>query len=150
MLLITCISGWFLNTSIIAGYCLSNDGTYDLTADGFYIRYGGGREVREEFLHITIVLWLLVAISFINIFLFKNRNLQNALCILTYPLILAFCALLTNEWFSQISDEMPINSITYGSVAKICLAVGLLVLNYLAMRGLRKDEELIRSADRLR
>lgn len=152
MLIMATICLWFLYTPIIAGHILMQEQrTYKLTAIGFFQQIeSGGIITVEDFTYIAILLGLLSCLSFLNIFLFRNRNLQNAFCLLNYVLIVILIASITNEWFKQLSDEISIDSITMGSIGKLMMLASLLIFNHLAMRALRKDEELIRSADRIR
>ena len=85
------------------------------------------------------------AVCLFNIFNFKNRTLQKRVIILAILLILIIIGCLGGyAW--KITDGMQ------GGTAGIGAALPVLTLIFcaLAFRGIRKDEQLIRSADRLR
>jgi hypothetical protein len=80
-------------------------------------------------------------LAFVNIFLFINRKLQLKL---TYT-GLALCAVLLTLYFLEIghffSGDIALWSLFYFAI---------FVFYLLAARGIRKDEKLIKSLDRLR
>jgi hypothetical protein len=85
------------------------------------------------------------AVCLFNIFNFKNRTLQKRIIILAILLIVVISGCIGGyAW--KITDGMQ------GGSAGIGAALPLLTLIFcaLAFRGIRKDEQLIRSADRLR
>ncbi len=99
-----------------------------------------------------VILWLLVfvsiALSLLVIFLFKNRPLQmrlSRLSITIMIIIVALAIILFVRDYRLVSAGAEV-TIEYGFVPPI-LAI---VLTILALRAIRKDEKLVRSADRLR
>lgn len=80
-----------------------------------------------------------------NIFNFKNRTLQKRIIILIILFILGLEA-----GMFYYAQEMPggLEGVTYNAGAYLPLLSILFCV--LAYRGIRKDEQLIRSADRLR
>lgn len=105
----------------------------------------------DEYVSIFIMLILIAACSIISIFLFKKRNVQEVLGYINYLLIVIFIILLMMKFFDNIDvNEFPINSITNTSIIKIVLIFGLLLLNFLSIKGIKADEDLIKSADRIR
>lgn len=85
-------------------------------------------------------------LSFIIIFFFRNRSFQLKACRATLILIIVMIALLF-----YTSDTIS-NSLDQKVVFKIGSYVPLLqvVFVFLAHRSIKKDDELVRSADRLR
>ena len=84
-------------------------------------------------------------ICLINIFNFKNRTLQKRIILLAILLIIALVIYL-GVYTQKIPggfEGVTFNVGTYLPVASIVFCA-------LAYRGIRKDEQLIRSADRLR
>lgn len=108
----------------------------------------GGQIVQSEsFLALTIVTVIVALIPLITIFLFKNRKLQLKLCYLSIAAILGFSFWLV-QTAKQILGAITLQSENYGlGVILPSLSVFFIVL---ALRGIRKDEKLIKSADRLR
>ncbi|MCX6292052.1 MAG: DUF4293 domain-containing protein [Bacteroidetes bacterium] len=82
----------------------------------------------------------------VTISLFKNRNLQVRLCNLSMLLICIFTG--TVFYFSDHSASIPGSVVHYRLGCYFPLVQ--LILCFLAMRAIRKDEELVRSAERLR
>ena len=90
---------------------------------------------------LTIIAALTGALGFINIFFFNNRKLQIRICIFGIILTLALIALCFVE-MSKFTD---------GSVALSCVIYfAILAFYIMALNGIRKDEKLIKSMDRLR
>jgi hypothetical protein len=108
----------------------------------------GGQIVQSEsFLALTIVTVIIALIPLITIFLFKNRKLQIKLCYLSIAAILGFSFWLV-QTAKQVLGPITLQSENYGlGVILPSLSVFFIVL---ALRGIRKDEKLIKSADRLR
>lgn len=83
-------------------------------------------------------------ISVANIFNFRNRKLQIRIALLNVVLILAL-----SVWFFQIIKS--VSGLTQIDVEPgIFLPLIAVIFTLLAVRGIKKDEKLIRSADRLR
>lgn len=95
---------------------------------------------------LIVLLILIAAISFITIFLFKNRKLQLkvsiVLLILSIILLLAvtsYAFILSGKYDAQLQFRV-----------NLIFPVMVLVFSILAYRGIKKDEELVKSYDRLR
>jgi uncharacterized membrane protein len=90
---------------------------------------------------LTIVAALAGAVAFINIFFFNNRKLQLRMCLFGIILSIALVALCFAE----------MTKFTNGSLALSCVIYFAIIAFYiLALNGIRKDEKLIKSMDRLR
>jgi hypothetical protein len=91
---------------------------------------------------------VITLLPFITIFLFNNRKLQLRLSFLSVVGIISFISLLL--WrVSDINKSVPppvSGSYWIGAV----LPVISLVLVFLAVGGIRKDDKLVKSVDRLR
>ena len=85
-------------------------------------------------------------ISFACIFLYKNRNLQLKLCYLLMALYGIFSVLIAVFPLAQSSNSVQANNTYFG------LAIGIfeVLAAFLAARFIKKDIELIKSADRIR
>lgn len=95
--------------------------------------------------------WLIIsafgAISFISIFLFKNRKLQLRLIGVSFVLSGAlvwsmYVYSLQRNYFGEGSTDQFLPA--------VFLPLSILAFNVLAYRGVLRDERLIRSMDRLR
>jgi len=85
-------------------------------------------------------------LSFIDIFIYRKRNVQARVCRLILILIFVMIALLfyTSDTISSGLDQKVVFKIgTYLPLLQVLFV-------FLAHRGIKKDEQLVRSADRLR
>lgn len=99
---------------------------------------------------------LLIVVSFlslISLVLYRRRLRQLRLTIISsillvgYLLTYAFFAFVYHEKLLLINDE---HEISFRLALMGCMPVILLILNILAIHGIRKDEALVRSLDRIR
>ena len=95
---------------------------------------------------LEIVLILIPLLSFFTIFLYKRRRAQK---ILTLVVIILALMLLTLEVFFAVTVPGNYNAVIMPGIRMILPAV-ILIFSVLAYRGIRKDENLIRSYERLR
>jgi hypothetical protein len=124
---------------------------YDITSTQFYRYTEGARIIVSEHIMPLVFLAAIAFIAFISIFLFSKRNIQTALAYLNYILIVCFNISLYKVWFDHIDvEEYPIDTLTTLSWVRLILSAVLLILNYLVIQGIKKDEDLIRSVDRIR
>lgn len=112
---------------------------------GIYQKVNNVSQKTESY---TALFGAVIAVGLIciaNIFVFGNRTLQKRIILLTIFLIAALCA-----WTANYAMNIPGGT----GGASLNIGVGLPVLSVifcaLAFSGIRKDEQLIRSADRLR
>lgn len=85
-------------------------------------------------------------LAVVSLVMFKNRKLQNLLSAFNYLFILGLVVMM--YMYSMNMDYF--NSGTSGFTFSALMPLALLFFNFLAMRGVKKDELLIRSMDRLR
>lgn len=108
----------------------------------------GGVQFDSTCLPLFILCALSAVLALVTIFMFKNRKLQMNLCVILW--------LFTDLWYVDyvvvllglIGFETQAGHMSFG-VAALLPAVGQ-VLSILAWRGIVHDEQLIRSADRIR
>ena len=96
----------------------------------------------------TYTLAIICGMAFISIFLFKNRKLQILLTAFNYIFILVLYILMVYYSFKysgQVEQDTQID-IAIGLFFPLFLPV----FNYMALRRINYDEELVRSTDRLR
>jgi len=93
---------------------------------------------------LVIVIDLLLLLA---IFLYKNRRLQMRICV--YSIILEF-GLIGLGYYYLFHVFREIHIVNYAFQFPVVIPVVCIVLIYLAFRGIRKDEILIRSIDRIR
>ncbi len=133
---------WLLLASVATGLL------FKLPVYSGILNTGAPREllVGQDYL-LFLVTAVLVLFPLVTIFLFKNRSNQKKLIWVSLLLNAVFVALI---WM-EVSSFTVANSFT-SSMYKVgaALPVVSIVLLLLAYGGIRKDEKLIRSADRLR
>jgi uncharacterized membrane protein YwzB len=90
---------------------------------------------------------VLIALSIGTIFLFKNRSLQIRLCLL--GMVMAIGILVLEAFIA--SNEKTLADYSDGSWGPgIVIPLLIVVALFLAIRGIRKDQKLVKSLDRLR
>jgi FtsH-binding integral membrane protein len=144
--LTTLLAGLFLTGNL---FKLNSGETSEIVMNfkGLYEVIGGsGLSPAGKILPVTIVSLLIPLISLISVFLFRNRNLQlkvTLTLIILEILLIAVTAYYTVH-FMMHSDASLIPGF------RLFLPVITVILTLLAYRAIRKDENLVRSYDRLR
>jgi len=114
---------------------------------GVFENIGGQVVSTRGFTGLTIATVLLGLLPFLVIFFYANRKRQIALCYVTIVAILGFSFWLVQTAKSVIGDiQLQIQNYGIGIILP-SLSVLFIIL---ALRGIRNDEKLIKSADRLR
>lgn len=109
-----------------------------------------GEQSEFSTIYMGLILTLATIVPLVNIFLFKNRQLQIRLCAIELVLLigsLAFIAIyyyLSNRMFAELAFH------TQGFRIAIVFPLVAIILDYLAMRAIFHDEMLVRSLDRIR
>ena len=107
--------------------------------------------ITEEYNGMLVSLILIALVSFVNIFMFKNRKLQEKIGYINYLAITAFIVLFIMKFLDNTDMTMfSTSSLTTSSWVNFALMFGMLFLNFLAINGIKADEELVRAADRIR
>jgi Mn2+/Fe2+ NRAMP family transporter len=128
----------------------------------FYLPYAlsgqvaepGGAEVflnARNDMPLAVLAVLMAVDSLIVLFLYKDRKKQMKLCLL--PIILAVLTLGYQIYQTQFANQQ--NKLVIGLYDKhiligIFIPVVVIILSVMAYNGIKKDEELVRSVDRLR
>jgi hypothetical protein len=107
---------------------------------------GQGLEFIDRFWPFTVVIVLIPAISLITILLFKDRKIQ--LWFALSGIVLAISFVLISIYFIYAISHNYGMHIVPGY--KMLIQILLLIFNYLAYRGIKKDDDLVKSYDRLR
>ena len=120
-----------------------------LTATSFaYNKPGAGLAAPANVWLIAVFAAVSAAVALFEIFQFRNRFLQLKLGMLNLLLIL--CTIGAGFYFSNLGEQM-LNIKMLGTYqAGFYLPTLALMLNLLANRFIRRDEQLVRSMDRLR
>ncbi len=106
--------------------------------------------VVSSLIYLMIITILATILPFVNIFLFKKRMLQLRLCVV--QIVLALGVLAVGGVYYYLSNRAFGAEVGGESALRIVCALPLVsaIFDYLALRGIFKDELLIRSLDRIR
>ena len=96
---------------------------------------------------LSILTIMATALSFITIFLFKKRILQIRLCGLNMGLLVGLSVLM---YYMAKTGAKNLGATDLSFNLPLILPLIALVLVFLAMRAIGKDEALVRSIDRIR
>ena len=91
------------------------------------------------------ILMLAAIIAFATIFLFKNRILQIRMTIFNSLLLVGYYMAFFAFFFVLRSDET-----SFQFHWALCFPLIAIILNYLAIRAIGRDEAMVHAADRLR
>lgn len=110
----------------------------------------GGGETSQPTIYMGIVMVLAAVVPLVNIFLFKRRMLQIRLCAVELVLLLGTVAFIGIYYY--LSGRMVSQAEFHAQGFRISAVFPLvaLVLDYLAMRAIFRDELLVKSLDRIR
>lgn len=99
--------------------------------------------------HIALLIFFVLAgiLSLAGIFLFKNRPLQLKVC--RFAIIANVLGLVFSIIF-YIQDAANLQTVEVDDGFGLYLPIGFIVLGLLALRAISKDENLVKSMDRLR
>lgn len=127
---------------------LSSGSEYALTAFGIVSADSGGSIATLPYLAVLAAVAALI--PFVTIFLFRNRLLQIRLCIVEIVLLAGVVGLQVYYLYHGGSafGASDAHSTSYSFVNIFPLIA--LILMWLAVRAIGKDEALVRSLDRLR
>lgn len=115
--------------------------------NGIFRLEPNGNLLLQSALPVTIIISATLVLSLVTIFLYKKRILQMRLCIYNILLLLGTMGLIY-YYYSQIADKLAIGEQAFRPAFIFPLAAA--ILNFLAFRGIRRDEKLVRSYDRIR
>ncbi|MGF1586971.1 MAG: DUF4293 domain-containing protein [Bacteroidales bacterium] len=120
---------------------------YQFDLSGIYEGMGDTAKKIESVLPLRFLVIVTAALSFITIFFYKRRILQLRICIFNLILLIGFYGLFLFYFFfmrNQLDASVTSLKIT------IVFPFIALILVFLATRGIRRDELLVRSYNRIR
>ena len=119
----------------------------NLMVTGIYQDVNGQLVHTEDFLALTIITAIIGIVPIIVIFLYKNRKQQIAFCYGAILVIIGY-----SFWVAQTAKAatggVTLDTTNFGIGLFLCPAAILLLI--LAIKGIQRDEKLIKSAERLR
>jgi len=146
LLLTTLLSLLFLKGSFLS-FIEKSGSVIKVTFNGIIRDTGGqGFEQIEKLLPVSSLIILIPVLSLLTIFFFKKRKIQLWLALSVIILIVGFIFVLI--YYSWIVITEYNAEIVPGF--KMVIPVLMLIFSVLAYRGIRKDDRLVRSYDRLR
>lgn len=116
-----------------------------ILAGGLYQEIGGMSKQVESFLPLLISVSAVAIMCFANIFNFKKRKLQKQIIYASIVLIIGL-----SFWCSVYAKKIPGGLETANYDTGMFLPPLAIAFCLLAIRGINRDEALLRSADRLR
>lgn len=129
----------------VAELISGNNQLVTFRAAGFYDE-GTGNIILTTF-PVVIMISVILLLYFTTIFLFKKRIIQMRLCVLNIILLFGLIGLFC---FHLLFYVKTIRGVDFKIGISFILPVISIILTYLAFRGIRKDEYLVRLADRIR
>lgn len=118
-----------------------------ISVTGTYVDANGQQVAQDHFVALSAVTAVVGILPFILIFLYKNRKQQIALCYSTILVIIGY-----SFWIAQqaksVTGGVTLSTSNFGIGLFLCPVAILLLI--MAVKGIQRDEKLIKSADRLR
>lgn len=118
-----------------------------IMVSGIYEVINGERTKTSSLIALTIATVVAAMLPLAGIFLYKNRKKQVSYCYIVIVLIIGYSFYLT-ETVKPIAGNITLQTENYG-IGMILPSLAI-VLVIFAIRGINRDEKLVRSADRLR
>jgi len=121
---------------------------YSIYTTGFHQQLQGasGNGMKMELFFVPVALNIAASLfCFASIFLFRNRSMQKKVILVAILMIVALSVLCGING-QQLPAGISGASVEVGAF----LPLVAILFSLLAIRGIRKDEQLLRSADRLR
>lgn len=142
VVILSSIAFYFPLANLTAG----SNSLYELSIKGLYLLEGNVLKFESAVWGVTVSALLIPITALITVFLFKKRKLQIKLCYATIFFVLLFYASL---FAYSIAGAERLGADWHISYVNIVPAI-CLVLIWLALRAIKKDEALVKSLDRLR
>jgi hypothetical protein len=129
----------------VAELISGNNQLVTFKATGFYDN-GTGNHIIST-VPVVIINSVIICIYFICIFLYKSRMIQIRLCVLNMILLAGLIGLFC---FHLLFYLKTVQNVDFKIGISFIIPVIAIIFTYLAFRGIRKDEYLVRLADRIR
>ncbi|MCH5328875.1 MAG: DUF4293 domain-containing protein [Coprobacter sp.] len=122
------------------------DASYRFMSYGL-VTMGGAESIAVSTVSLSCLAGLSGVLAFLSVFFYKQRPLQIRCCQLNFLLILAFYLVFFVCWWS-IQRDLDAQNISLGAALTLPLAA--IVLDYIAMKKIKQDDDLVKSMDRIR
>jgi hypothetical protein len=107
---------------------------------------GGNPQIIKSLIPLSVIVLVICILSFSAIFLFKNRKLQLKLAVVVIILTVVFIAM-TLYYLFWVTGKYDVELVPG---FKMLIPLLIFISGILAYRGIKRDENLVRSYDRLR
>ena len=124
---------------------MSNGTEFWILVSGLYQKATTGTIKVQSFLPLLISTVIVAILTFSNIFNYRNRTLQKRICNVVIILTVGL-----SFWIYIMAQKIPGGLEGAGYNAGAFMPILAIIFCFLATRGIKKDEQLIKSADRLR
>jgi hypothetical protein len=136
----------FLNGSILS-FINKSGVVFEVGFSGIKrIIEGQGSEIVEKLLPLTILIILIPLLSIITIGFYKKRNIQIVLAKILIGLISAL--IVVSAYYAYVVITKYDGTLVVG--LRLFYPFVMLIFSIIALRGVRKDDKLVKSYDRLR
>ncbi len=102
-----------------------------------------------NFMPLLLIAAVITILPLVAIFFYGDRKRQRGLVILSMVSIFAFISVMLMHVSNLKNGAVPVGNFEY-MLPGFLVTIGGLVFEVLALRGIRKDDKLIKSLDRLR
>jgi glucan phosphoethanolaminetransferase (alkaline phosphatase superfamily) len=146
LLLTSLLSLLFLNGSFLKFFNSSGTDIYMNFMGIWESPAGGNPQIIKSLIPLSVIVLLICILSFSAIFLFRNRKLQLKLAVAVIILTIVFIGITLYYliWVTAQFHAEPVPGY------KMLIPLLILISGTLAYRGIKKDENLVKSYDRLR
>ena len=125
----------------------TTDGIYSFTAQGISTVEAVTTPVFTPTWGVFVLGTIIAVLSFITIFLYKNRPTQARICMINAFFLVTFYIVIFLSGYT-FREDLSASNISW--TAYIVMPFVALVLDILAYKAINKDERLVRSLDRIR
>lgn len=152
LLLISFTASCFFLMSLSAGENLENQKEFLMSLFNFSWRAGQGAwAIAEEYNILFAFLLPVIILPIVTILRFKKLKQQMFLILVNYLVIVGFIYVYVKTLLEIINDQdFSINDLDMMSILKLFMMFLWIILNFLASKGIQADENLLKSADRIR
>jgi len=125
-----------------------NNASVTIMVTGIFQDVNGVKKSIESFTALTAITAVVALIPLVIIFLFKNRKQQLAFCYGTILVLFGYSFWMAQTVKKAVGEGVQLDTHTMG-IGLFLTSISIVML-LLATKGIKNDEKLIKSADRLR
>lgn len=125
-----------------------NNATVTIMVTGIFQDVNGAQKNIESFTALTAITAVVALIPLVIIFLFKNRKQQLAFCYGTILVLFGYSFWMAQTVKKAVGEGVQLDTHTMG-IGLFLTSISIIML-LLATKGIKNDEKLVKSADRLR